>query len=170
MSAHHYMDLDDLQASSTSTCRGKPRQRSAVACQICHTRRIKCDAVAKGLPCSSCERTGQRCRLIDSKRHRKKTRPASSAFRNPPSPVTSVGSINTTSAALRSSPTAAQINDRLPNLPLDTEDCHDMHQLASDGPETLYAQVLENAASPGERANTTLRLASQICIWGKPSI
>lgn len=94
-------------------------------------------------------------------------RPASSAFRNPPSPVTSVGSIITTSAALRSSPTAAQINDRLPNLPLDTEDCHDMHQLASDGPETLYAQVLENAASPGERANTTLRLASQIMYLGE---
>jgi hypothetical protein len=138
------MDLDNLQVSSASTRRGKPRQRSAVACEICHRRRIKCDAVAKGLPCSTCERTGQGCRLIESKRHGKKIKGktnSTSTFRSPPSSTTAE---SRNLAPLPNSPSATN------HASLHKENA-DTQQVPNDDPENLYAQVLETAASPGQR-------------------
>ncbi|KAK5282186.1 hypothetical protein LTR40_003668 [Exophiala xenobiotica] len=46
------------------------RFRAAKACQTCHQRRIKCDAVTAGAPCSNCRQLnlGKDCVLIKSKR------------------------------------------------------------------------------------------------------
>ena len=50
----------------------KTRQRSSIACQACNSRRVKCNAAAAGLPCSNCHRGGRECKLIDSKRGKRK--------------------------------------------------------------------------------------------------
>lgn len=52
------------------TGKGPPvRCRAAKACKACHQRRVKCDAVQKGLPCTRCEQNGiHPCCLIESKR------------------------------------------------------------------------------------------------------
>lgn len=45
------------------------RFRAAKACQRCNQRRIKCDAVERGIPCSKCRENGKvECRLIKSRR------------------------------------------------------------------------------------------------------
>ncbi|KAH6884461.1 fungal-specific transcription factor domain-containing protein [Thelonectria olida] len=45
------------------------RCRAAKACKACHDRRVKCDAVERGTPCTRCEQYGiSACSLIKSKR------------------------------------------------------------------------------------------------------
>ncbi len=48
----------------------KPRSR--MACKRCHDRRVRCDASAKGVPCTACTASavGEECRLIESRRSR----------------------------------------------------------------------------------------------------
>ena len=46
---------------------GKPR--AAKACQRCNQKRIKCDALQRGLPCSRCREIGEaECTLLESRR------------------------------------------------------------------------------------------------------
>ena len=54
------------------------RQRAAIACRWCNSKRIKCDAASGSLPCANCKRTGRKCTLIDSRRgqRRPKTLPS----------------------------------------------------------------------------------------------
>ncbi|KAM0192758.1 hypothetical protein ACHAPI_008118 [Fusarium lateritium] len=48
---------------------GPVRCRAAKACKACHDRRVKCDAVERGTPCTRCENYGvSPCILIKSKR------------------------------------------------------------------------------------------------------
>ena len=54
----------------------KPRQRSSIACQSCNSRRVKCNAASGGLPCSNCQRSGRDCRLIVSRRGKRKSKSA----------------------------------------------------------------------------------------------
>lgn len=48
----------------------KPRSR--MACKRCHDRRVRCDASAKGVPCTACitSALGEECRLIEPRRSR----------------------------------------------------------------------------------------------------
>ena len=47
------------------------RVRAAKACQRCRVRRIKCDVMAVGQPCSRCSKSDQRdCTLVDTRRGR----------------------------------------------------------------------------------------------------
>lgn len=62
----------DQHFQTSSTQRGRPRQRSAVACTWCHSRRVKCNAAAKGRPCTNCENANRPCTLIESKRGKKR--------------------------------------------------------------------------------------------------
>jgi hypothetical protein len=58
----------------------KPRERAPIACQSCNSRRVKCNAATLGLPCSNCQRAGRRgCKLIESKRGKRKSKATSSA-------------------------------------------------------------------------------------------
>lgn len=46
------------------------RKRSSIACRACHDKRVRCDAVSCGLPCSNCRLRSAECSFIDSKRCR----------------------------------------------------------------------------------------------------
>lgn len=54
-------------AMDNASERRPPRQRSSIACQYCHGKRIKCNA-SERIPCSNCHRNGNDCLLIASKR------------------------------------------------------------------------------------------------------
>ncbi|KAL2370247.1 Ctf1 [Blastomyces gilchristii SLH14081] len=137
---------------------GKPRQRSAIACQRCHARRVKCNAADSGIPCTNCERAQTSCQLIESKRGRKRV--ASSL---PPSTShTLPGIINNNTPSIHSklprlshgSPIWSSLagDGSLPEGPgLQLIPPHDRIRSGSEGPETLYAQVLENAGGSPER-------------------
>lgn len=49
------------------------RQRASIACRSCNTKRIKCNAATAGLPCANCQRTGENCRLIESRRGKRRS-------------------------------------------------------------------------------------------------
>lgn len=156
------MDLDNLQSSSATTRRGKPRQRSAVACERCHGRRIKCDAIANGLPCSTCTGTGQSCQLIKSKRHGQKAK----GKKNPTLAVSSIKPPSSTvveprhiAAHFSSSPISAD------NVSLNREIIR-TQQLPNDDPENLYTRLLEDAASPIQRPDQ-IKSATQIMYLGE---
>jgi hypothetical protein len=155
------MDLEKLQASSTMTRRGKPRQRSAIACARCHARRIKCDAVANGLPCSTCTRGGQSCQLIESKRHgqkKKENKSSAAAFRSPNPPSTALVESRHLGALLNSSPTGGHAS-------LDRENVNTQQQ-PNDDPENLYTRLLEDAASPVQRPDK-IKSPTQIMYLGE---
>jgi hypothetical protein len=155
------MDLEILQASSTTTRRGKPRQRSAIACARCHARRIKCDAVANGLPCSTCTSSGQSCQLIESKRRGQKTKEkkiSTSTFRSPNPHSSAPVESRHLAALLKSSPAADYAS-------LDRENANNQ-QLPNDDPENLYTRLLEDAASPVQRLDK-IKSATQIMYLGE---
>ncbi|KAH8696232.1 fungal-specific transcription factor domain-containing protein [Talaromyces proteolyticus] len=66
------------------------RQRAKRACTECNTRRVRCDVVLQGQPCSNCQASGGKCEVVPSKRGRypRKSREhrASTGIENPASP------------------------------------------------------------------------------------
>jgi hypothetical protein len=44
------------------------RQRAANACTGCHARKVRCDVVLGGSPCTNCRRDSSVCRVKDSNR------------------------------------------------------------------------------------------------------
>ncbi|KAM6516191.1 hypothetical protein FALCPG4_014382 [Fusarium falciforme] len=79
-----------LSLMGTTAKPASVRCRAAKACKACHDRRVKCDAVARGTPCTRCEQFGiSPCNLIKSKRGtypRNKSRP-DKARQQPLAPV-----------------------------------------------------------------------------------
>ncbi|PGH20772.1 hypothetical protein AJ80_03533 [Polytolypa hystricis UAMH7299] len=138
-------------ATAAVTRSGKPRQRSAIACRRCHTRRVKCNAAESGIPCTNCERAQIACQLIESKRGRKRT--TASVPPSAPDP---------SSAGNNGTPKLMQFNHPLPTFspegtPSQTSSrgfellpTRERVRSNSEGPETLYAQVLENAGDTPE--------------------
>ncbi|KAJ4267025.1 hypothetical protein NW762_003123 [Fusarium torreyae] len=55
--------------SSQMTTSGKPRQRSALACNLCRTKRIKCDSQRPS--CTSCHASGEICEYTSQDSNRK---------------------------------------------------------------------------------------------------
>lgn len=42
---------------------GNKRKRSAIACTVCHDRKVRCNAASNGIPCSNCILDGTPCRI-----------------------------------------------------------------------------------------------------------
>lgn len=47
------------------------KKRASQACHNCRTRKVKCDLVAAGIPCSNCKADNVECIVIESRRSRK---------------------------------------------------------------------------------------------------
>jgi hypothetical protein len=145
----------DQPHQTSSTQRGRPRQRSAVACTWCHSRRVKCNAAAKGTPCSNCEGAGRNCMLIESKRGKKRkvsTSPAathevSTLDLAPPAPDTPTGHGNVYDPlkAVRNLPKEGQ-HGRQRTSSISTY-VTDKPESSQEPHETLYAQVLDKATT-----------------------
>lgn len=145
--------MQDQPHQTSSTQRGRPRQRSAVACTWCHSRRVKCNAAAKGTPCSNCEGAGRNCILIESKRGKKrKASPSPSAVQRdlsnvaPTSPVeitSGPGNVYDPLKGLRNLPKTVQ--DGTPRTASTSTCVTERPDPAQDSQETLYAQVLDKA-------------------------
>ncbi|OCT48972.1 cutinase transcription factor 1 alpha [Cladophialophora carrionii] len=145
----------DQPHQSSSTQRGRPRQRSAVACTWCHSRRVKCNAAAKGTPCSNCEVARRNCLLIESKRGKKRKVSASpSAIQDdlpgivPASPgeaTAEPGNVYDPLKGVRTRPKSTQ--DGRPRTTSTSTGVADQPDPAQETQETLYAQVLDRATN-----------------------
>ncbi|KIX98994.1 uncharacterized protein Z520_05455 [Fonsecaea multimorphosa CBS 102226] len=153
----------DQPHQTSSTQRGRPRQRSAVACTWCHSRRVKCNAAAKGTPCSNCEAAGRSCILIESKRGKKRkvsTSPSFAAQRDLSS-IARASPVEETSPAqhgnvydplkgVRKNQPKSLRESRPRTASTSTTCVPDKPDLAAqDSQETLYAQVLDKATNTG---------------------
>ncbi|KAL2354981.1 hypothetical protein BJ546DRAFT_704031 [Cryomyces antarcticus] len=137
---------------SSTTTTGQIRQRSSIACRTCNARRVKCDASNKlleGLPCSNCAAAKSECRLIESRRGRKpkaarRAYQAASAYSiTSPTPN---GSPGVQQAAINGSG-----KERDQSMVMEEEHGRPQRQGTSEGPETLYAAMLESTADHGKR-------------------
>ncbi|KAJ9628263.1 hypothetical protein H2204_009380 [Knufia peltigerae] len=146
----------DQAHQASSTQRGRPRQRSAVACTWCHSRRVKCNAAARGTPCSNCETAGRQCMLIESKRGKRRKISTSSASppiardqhaAEIPIPGTAVahGNVYDPLRDIRHTPKETPIGhtSRPSSSPCDNE----KPETGQEAQETLYAQVLDKATN-----------------------
>lgn len=132
----------------------KPRQRSSIACQPCNSRRVKCNAASHGLPCGNCARHERECKLIDSKRGRKRKVQSTESYAI--SPPTAILRSDGLAAGRVSTPLSpSQIADR----------GHESRE-QTDGPEMLYAQMLEHDKGPSKRRNL-MRPGGQIVYLGE---
>ncbi|EXJ73930.1 uncharacterized protein A1O5_02224 [Cladophialophora psammophila CBS 110553] len=148
----------DQPHQTSSTQRGRPRQRSAVACTWCHSRRVKCNAAAKGTPCSNCEVAGRSCMLIESKRGKKRkvsTSPSAiqrdlSSIAQASSPTETIfghGNVYDPLKGVRNLPKKPQ--DSRPRTASTSTCVPDKPDLGQESQETLYAQVLDKATNAG---------------------
>ncbi|KIX01614.1 uncharacterized protein Z518_09340 [Rhinocladiella mackenziei CBS 650.93] len=148
----------DQPHQASSTQRGRPRQRSAVACTWCHSRRVKCNAAAKGTPCSNCEAGNRHCMLIESKRGKKRKASSSpSALHNDLSNIPEI------SSGRSGTPLHGNVYDPLRDSGARPKDAHagvstgaphsscehDKPEFVQESQETLYAQVLDKATNAG---------------------
>jgi hypothetical protein len=139
--------------SSLTTKRGKPRQRSAIACGQCHLKRVRCSAHQSGIPCINCRKTHQECRLIESKRGSRKTKnrdPPSDSLDSPQDDERSrgghVGSFDVPLPTLEQNESVSDPSMVLPpDVIIDRTIYHD----DTDEPDALYARVVfdESAAT-----------------------
>lgn len=56
---------------------GSGQRRAAVACKVCHSRKVRCNISLNGRPCSNCKRDGHPC--VPHAPQRRKTRPLKGA-------------------------------------------------------------------------------------------
>ena len=163
--------MADTDISVASTKRGGPRQRSAIACELCHSRRVKCNAAANGLPCSNCKATGFPCRLIESKRGRKRK------LKSSPGQNTHIYSASANvhtphdACARLVSPAGSrdEVENQVTFQSLDPGHGKDNPSSTTEGPETLYAQILEKAekAESAEQQNNATGSVSHIMYMGE---
>lgn len=63
--------LSPLGGAGVAAARGKLKQRrSRKACQHCHTRKIRCNVLETGTPCSNCVDAGTTCVIRRRKNQR----------------------------------------------------------------------------------------------------
>jgi hypothetical protein len=143
--------------SQAITRRGKPRQRSAIACEWCHQRRVKCTATVSGIPCELCARSSRECRLIQSKRlGKRKASVSGDVFRsdhqsgsehNHKVKATWQLEDDTTPQsedALVASRALAELQQATSNVSRDASP-------SLEDADTLYAQVLDDSNEHGDR-------------------
>ncbi|KAL1856665.1 hypothetical protein Plec18167_009103 [Paecilomyces lecythidis] len=58
----------EASAGAPAPTSGAKKKRSSIACRACHDKRVRCDAVVRGLPCSNCEDRAIECVFRNSKR------------------------------------------------------------------------------------------------------
>lgn len=180
----------------------KPRQRASIACQSCNSRRVKCNAATVGLPCSNCQRAGGReCKLIESKRGKRKSKATSSAPAAGSNPAL-VGIDNIANGAIAgkdgqdepreeaSRPDSSLFGARniaeaitkdagavTPNMAPEEdstggkpENADSNEQDGGEGPEMLYAQMLENDKSHSNKQQRKLmKPGGQVVYLGETS-
>ncbi|KAH3686102.1 hypothetical protein WICPIJ_002923, partial [Wickerhamomyces pijperi] len=64
-SAPQISPIEDLSDTKRTTARYK-RNRSTRACEVCHSRKVRCDAVVH-IPCTNCLTFGSECRFPEPK-------------------------------------------------------------------------------------------------------
>ena len=119
---------------------------------------MKCDAARFGVPCSNCRRTGRECKLIESRRGKKKSKAAANTtavaaeehnvqvvFQNTPKPDR--GDATSTGAAddlgdYDNNVNSSQARDE-PDRELVTGHVNRRLQEQTEGPESLHAEILE---------------------------
>ncbi len=123
----------------SKTKRGKPRQRSAFACEDCHRKRIRCSGGETGLPCDGCRRTSVSCRLVESKRAGRKTQRYDAQRTEPVSCLSEISetSLVEPDGVIPDSSTAQA-------TPADLKDAT---ALDGQGTDTLYASILDDSPS-----------------------
>lgn len=148
------MDPADNDPKPQSTT--KTRQRSSIAYRTCNNRRVKCNVAANGVPCSNCDKAGlgKACRLIESKRGRKRKANSDASQTRPPPFRTNGSAERNGSPSVGDSPRSTVPGHRsesIPDLSVDKTDGQD----DTEGPETLYAQMLDTTTSPSKRRELT---------------
>ncbi|KAK5058737.1 hypothetical protein LTR84_011001 [Exophiala bonariae] len=148
----------DQQFQTSSTQRGRPRQRSAVACTWCHSRRVKCNAAAKGRPCTNCENANRTCTLIESKRGKKRKLSTSPSISQQElngiaeAPATAVqrtavhGNVYDPLRDLRNIPKERHIS-QVHGPPITPSEHEEVDSTREAEETSLYTQVLEKATS-----------------------
>lgn len=145
----------------------KTRQRSSIACRTCNSRRVKCNVAVNGVPCANCEKAGlgNACQLIDSKRGRKR-KSESDASQTRPAPLkTHVTSEPSGTSSVGESPTSTArgcLSEGIPGPSVDKSEGRD----DAEGPEMLYAQMLDTRTSPSTRREV-LRPGGQVIYLGE---
>lgn len=49
------------------------RARASKACSSCHARKVRCDVLSRGHPCTQCDESGFRCEVNERKKRRRKS-------------------------------------------------------------------------------------------------
>lgn len=49
------------------------RARASKACSSCHVRKVRCDVLSRGHPCTQCDESGFRCEVSERKKRRRKS-------------------------------------------------------------------------------------------------
>lgn len=151
----HVSRIDDA-----STQAGRPRQRSSIACQSCHNRRVKCNAARQGLPCSNCRRSNRQCCLIDSRRNHKSRQ---RVVKPGQSPSASASTSEEPAPRISHLVSAAAAGEPIPNH-CSGEERSASHP-AHEGPESLYAKMLD--AGPTNGLRDTSRPGGNIMYLGE---
>lgn len=156
-------DNDEPKPPSTT----KTRQRSSIACRTCNSRRVKCNVAANGVPCANCDKAGlaKSCQLIDSKRGRKRKSESDVSPPKPKSLRTNGNSEPSGTPSVGESPTPTVrgcLNEAIPDLPVDKPN----GQNDSEGPEMLYAQMLDTTTGPS-KTRELLRPGGQVIYLGE---
>jgi hypothetical protein len=60
-----------LMASLSSANANRRSRRARVACEVCHERKVRCDGVANGFPCTNCRLDSKACMFRPSRRKRR---------------------------------------------------------------------------------------------------
>lgn len=99
-----------MDNTNTTTSRRQFQRRSAVACTLCHARKVRCNVSLSGSPCANCERDRTECVLHSSGRGKYKRR--------------STKTVDVSSVHVQSV-TATDVGERrLENLSTPNEDVH----------------------------------------------
>ncbi len=159
------MDAADNEPKPPSAA--KTRQRSSIACRTCNSRRVKCNVAANGVPCANCDKAGlgKSCQLIDSKRGRKR-KAESDVSQTTSTPLKTPGSSEPNGTpSVGESPQSTgrgRLNEGITDLSVDKPDGQD----DIEGPEMLYAQMLDTTTSPS-KSRKLLRPGGQVIYLGE---
>lgn len=79
--AHSHSDEQTPPSSTAASSTGRKKKRASKACSCCRARKIRCDVLKTGVPCTKCQLDGFDCLVQARKKRRGKNEPA----KEPPS-------------------------------------------------------------------------------------
>ncbi|KAK6371561.1 hypothetical protein LTS17_008812 [Exophiala oligosperma] len=142
------------------------KRRSAVACQRCKARKVRCSVTATGHPCTNCTQDDTRCEVLPRKKHardRDKVKKMRALAPNAPSPVvrTDLSPVNTNAVPqddVRLEPGVAPTTDQLQRVAPNLEDSyvpsnalHDSTPDEGGNPASFAEAVQANSPFNNER-------------------